>query len=119
MLAGIFWSGWRAYTIEDTLTEVMKETAKTTSLVFIILLGAAMLTSAFRGFGGPEGAIYSEILMDRIAQELNLPVLSVKHANLTREGDLLHYGQSRVRGCTLEQCWQECLDKSQYALKYN
>jgi hypothetical protein len=32
----------------------MKETAKTTSLVFIILLGAAMLTSAFRGFGGEE-----------------------------------------------------------------
>ncbi|MCH1425819.1 MAG: TRAP transporter large permease subunit [Alphaproteobacteria bacterium] len=54
LLAGIAWSGWRAYTIEDTLTEVMKETAKTTSLVFIILLGAAMLTSAFRGFGGEE-----------------------------------------------------------------
>ena len=54
LLAGIFWSGWRAYTIEDTLTGVMKETAKTTSLVFIILLGAAMLTSAFRGFGGEE-----------------------------------------------------------------
>ena len=32
----------------------MAETAKTTSLVFIILLGAAMLTSAFRGFGGEE-----------------------------------------------------------------
>ena len=30
----------------------MIETAKTTSMVFIILLGAAMLTSAFRGFGG-------------------------------------------------------------------
>ena len=54
LLTGIAWSGWRAYLIEDTLTEVMKETAKTTSLVFIILLGAAMLTSAFRGFGGEE-----------------------------------------------------------------
>ncbi len=32
----------------------MAETAKTTSLVFIILLGAAMLTAAFRGFGGEE-----------------------------------------------------------------
>ena len=31
----------------------MAETAKTTSLVFIILLGAAMLT-AFRAFGGEE-----------------------------------------------------------------
>ena len=30
------------------------ETAKTTALVFIILLGAAMLTAAFRGFGGEE-----------------------------------------------------------------
>ncbi|MFZ8925103.1 MAG: TRAP transporter large permease, partial [Candidatus Puniceispirillaceae bacterium] len=54
LLAGIFWSGWRAYTIEDTLRDVMAETAKTTSLVFIILLGAAMLTAAFRGFGGEE-----------------------------------------------------------------
>jgi hypothetical protein len=32
----------------------MTETAKTTSMVFIILIGAAMLTSAFRGFGGEE-----------------------------------------------------------------
>ena len=54
LLVGIAWSGWRAYTTENTLTEVMRETAKTTSLVFIILLGAAMLTSAFRGFGGEE-----------------------------------------------------------------
>ena len=54
LFVGIAWSGWRAYTTENTLTEVMRETAKTTSLVFIILLGAAMLTSAFRGFGGEE-----------------------------------------------------------------
>ena len=36
------------------MQEVMLETAKTTSLVFIILLGAAMLTAAFRAFGGEE-----------------------------------------------------------------
>ncbi|MEE3099404.1 MAG: TRAP transporter large permease subunit, partial [Pseudomonadota bacterium] len=40
--------------IEDTLQGVMLETAKTTSLVFIILLGAAVLTAAFRAFGGEE-----------------------------------------------------------------
>ena len=40
--------------IDDTLKGVMLETAKTTSMVFIILLGAAMLTAAFRGFGGEE-----------------------------------------------------------------
>ncbi len=54
LTAAIVWSGWRAYKIEDTLTGVMIETAKTTSLVFIILLGAAMLTAAFRSFGGEE-----------------------------------------------------------------
>lgn len=53
-LAAVAWSGWRAYKIDDTLQGVMIETAKTTSLVFIILLGAAMLTSAFRAFGGEE-----------------------------------------------------------------
>ena len=54
LLTGVSWSGWRAFKIENTLRDVMAETAKTTSLVFIILLGAAMLTSAFRGFGGEE-----------------------------------------------------------------
>ncbi|SDU36436.1 TRAP transporter large permease subunit [Stappia sp. ES.058] len=54
LLIAIFWSGWRALTIADTLKGVMVETAKTSSLVFIILLGAAMLTSAFRAFGGEE-----------------------------------------------------------------
>ena len=54
LLVAIGWSLWRAYRIEDTLKGVMIETAKTTSMVFIILLGAAMLTSAFRAFGGEE-----------------------------------------------------------------
>jgi len=53
-LIAIIWSGWRAFVIEDTLRGVMVETAKTTALVFIILLGAAMLTAAFRAFGGEE-----------------------------------------------------------------
>ena len=54
LLVAILWSLWRSYRIEDTLKGVMVETAKTTSMVFIILLGAAMLTSAFRAFGGEE-----------------------------------------------------------------
>ena len=53
-LGAVIWSGWRVHKIGDTLEGVMVETAKTTSLVFIILLGAAMLTAAFRAFGGEE-----------------------------------------------------------------
>ena len=54
LLVAVTWSTWRIYKIDDTLQGVMVETAKTTSMVFIILIGAAMLTSAFRGFGGEE-----------------------------------------------------------------
>ncbi|MEM7057292.1 MAG: TRAP transporter large permease subunit [Pseudomonadota bacterium] len=53
-LISVFWSLWRTFKIDDTLKGVMIDTAKTTSLVFIILLGAAMLTAAFRAFGGEE-----------------------------------------------------------------
>ena len=53
-LFSVAWSLWRTFRIDDTLNGVMIDTAKTTSLVFIILLGAAMLTAAFRAFGGEE-----------------------------------------------------------------
>ena len=54
LIYAIGWAAWRAFKIDHTLHGVMMDTAKTTSMVFIILLGAAMLTSAFRGFGGEE-----------------------------------------------------------------
>ena len=53
-LASVVWSFWRAFKIDDVLKEVVVETCVTTSMVFIILLGAAMLTSGFRAFGGEE-----------------------------------------------------------------
>ncbi|MBP5855936.1 TRAP transporter large permease subunit [Marivibrio halodurans] len=53
-LFAVAWSFWRTLKVDDTLRGVLIETAKTTSLVFIILLGAAMLTAAFRAFGGEE-----------------------------------------------------------------
>lgn len=54
VIGAIIWSGLRNMRFEGTLNAVMLETAKTTSLVFVILLGAAMLTAAFRAFGGEE-----------------------------------------------------------------
>ncbi|MEL6751767.1 MAG: TRAP transporter large permease subunit [Pseudomonadota bacterium] len=54
LVASLVWSAVRAYRTHNTLQDVMVETAKATSLVFIILLGAAMLTAAFRAFGGEE-----------------------------------------------------------------
>ena len=54
LVYGIGWSFWRTFKTENVLKEVVTETCVTTSMVFIILLGAAMLTSGFRAFGGEE-----------------------------------------------------------------
>ena len=54
LILSLIWSGLRLFDTEETMKGVMLETAKTTSLVFIILLGAAMLTAAFRAFGGED-----------------------------------------------------------------
>ena len=54
LVFGIGWSFWRSYKTDNVLKEVVTETCVTTSMVFIILLGAAMLTSGFRAFGGEE-----------------------------------------------------------------
>ena len=36
------------------MKEVVQSTAKTTSMVFIILVGAALFSLVFRGYGGDE-----------------------------------------------------------------
>ena len=44
LLYAVGWAIYRAWKTDNILHEVMLETAKTTSMVFIILIGAAMLT---------------------------------------------------------------------------
>ena len=52
--------------------------------------------TAFRGFGGPQGMLVIEEIMDRIARRLGLPPESVRERNLYRgsgESNTTHYGQ--------------------------
>ncbi|MCW5696555.1 MAG: molybdopterin-dependent oxidoreductase [Bauldia sp.] len=49
--------------------------------------------AAFRGLGGPEGALVTERLMDHIARSLGLDPLDVRKENLYGPGrDTTHYG---------------------------
>ena len=41
-------------------------------------------------------------------------MLNLFKVNLTREGDQLHHGNQKVEDCTLQSCWKECLEKSNY-----
>ena len=92
VLIALVWSGLRVLKIENTMYEVMIETAKTTSLVFIILLGAAMLTAAFRAFGGRAGARLPQLAARRV-----LDAICYRHGRDLHTG--LFPGFHRNRGC--------------------
>ncbi len=49
--------------------------------------------TAFRGFGGPQGMLVIEEIVDRVARALDLPPHVVRERNFYREGDTTHYGQ--------------------------
>lgn len=52
--------------------------------------------TAFRGFGGPQGMVYIEEILDRVARHLGLPPELVRERNLYRgegETNTTHYGQ--------------------------
>jgi xanthine dehydrogenase large subunit len=50
--------------------------------------------TAFRGFGGPQGMLFAEQMMDAIAQTLRLDPLDVRMRNFYRAGrDVTTYGQ--------------------------
>jgi len=34
--------------------------------------------------------------------------------NLTKEGDQLHHGNQKIEDCTLQMCWNESLEKSNF-----
>ncbi len=53
-LGAIFLAFFKNQLSLNILKEVVQETAKTTSMVFIILVGAALFSLVFRGFGGDE-----------------------------------------------------------------
>ncbi len=77
----------------------------------------AVPSVAFRGFGGPEGSAVVETVVSHIAHELGISENTVKEANLTKEGDKLHYGDTCVTGCSLQECWKEALKRSDFENK--
>jgi xanthine dehydrogenase large subunit len=58
--------------------------------------------TAFRGFGGPQGMLIGEEIVDRVARALGLPPETVRERNFYREDpddpqrNLTHYGQPVV-----------------------
>jgi xanthine dehydrogenase large subunit len=50
--------------------------------------------TAFRGFGGPQGMLVAERVIEEIAFALGVDPIQVRRLNLYRKGDLTPYGQT-------------------------
>ncbi|HWF11209.1 MAG TPA: xanthine dehydrogenase molybdopterin binding subunit [Bryobacteraceae bacterium] len=61
--------------------------------------------TAFRGFGGPQGMIVIEDILDRVARTLELEPHVVRERNFYREGDVTHYGQPVKDASRIERIW--------------
>ena len=74
---------------------------------------------AFRGFGGPQSLFAMEMLVEKIAQTMNLPVWKIKQVNMLSLGDTLPTGQPIDYSYGLPQCVEKILKSSEYEIKYN
>jgi xanthine dehydrogenase large subunit len=63
--------------------------------------------TAFRGFGGPQGMMAIEDILDRIARTLGLRPEVVRERNFYREGDTTHYGQIVKDAGRIRRIWDE------------
>ena len=72
---------------------------------------------AFRGFGVPQATILQEILMDRLALELDIDRLEIRRRNALLDGDRTVCGQ-QIHGVGIAECldalapaWQEAVPR--------
>jgi len=75
--------------------------------------------TAFRGFGGPQGMLVGEEIVDRVARHLGLPAELVRERNFYRPGEtpernVTPYGQPVVDN-HFPSLWQQLLRDSEFA----
>jgi xanthine dehydrogenase molybdopterin binding subunit/xanthine dehydrogenase small subunit len=73
--------------------------------------------TAFRGFGGPQGMVVIEEIIDRIARRLGRRPEEVRERNLYRgrgEANTTHYGQE-IEDNRIERVWRELKQSSALA----
>ena len=67
-----------------------------------------MVTGAFRGFGGPQGAFAAETQMNRLAEALDIDPVEIRLRNVLHEGSLLSVGTPLPKGVSLPEVIEAC-----------
>ena len=71
--------------------------------------------TAFRGFGGPQGMLVIEEILDQAARRLGLAPEIVRERNFYRPGDATHYGQVVKHAERIEAIWNRLKESSQFS----
>jgi xanthine dehydrogenase large subunit len=75
--------------------------------------------TAFRGFGGPQGMLVIEEILDRVARALGLPPHVVRARNFYREGDTTHYGQVVRHPERIARIWSELQASASFGARWS
>ena len=70
--------------------------------------------TAFRGFGGPQGMLVIEDIMEQAARRLSLSPEVVRERNFYREGDVTHYGQEVKDAGRIQTIWTQLQNSSAF-----
>ncbi len=69
-------------------------------------------TGAFRGFGGPQGALAAEGQMNRLAEVLNIDPVELRMRNIIREGSIASVGTPFPKGVSMPEVVEACANES-------
>jgi xanthine dehydrogenase large subunit len=71
--------------------------------------------TAFRGFGGPQGMLVIEEILDQAARRLGLAPEVVRERNFYRPGDTTHYEQPVKHAERIGLIWRRLMKSSRFA----
>ena len=114
--------GWSLDLSDPILSRALFHVDNAYQLPNVELLGRVCKThktsqTAFRGFGGPQGMIVIEDVLDRAARTLGLAPEVVRERNFYREGDTTHYGQLVKDAGRIETIWTQVKASSDFAAR--
>ncbi|UWP89540.1 xanthine dehydrogenase molybdopterin binding subunit [Aliiroseovarius crassostreae] len=72
--------------------------------------------TAFRGFGGPQGVLGIERILDHVARTRGLDPIAVRQVNFYADGQTTHYGQE-IEGFHIPAMTEALLERAEYATR--
>ena len=112
--------GWNIGCSPDILTRCLIASSNCYHWENMLATGDTFRTNtpsntAFRAYGSPPAFAITENMIFDICAQLHLDPLEFRRRHFRKIGDVTHYGQElREDDCTVEECFDECIDKSDY-----